>query len=1499
MATSKPQKSRRKISLPWFRQGSFTPQHQQLARQHTIDTPGSIHARLQRQPSESQAPGVEMTWVIADHVAAVGSQELSVHKGQQVEVLELNTSTPDWCLVRMPTSGTSVDSPPEGLVPLAVLKQPPPGLKTSPSRRAASDHDSEPGTSDGSVAGTVTTSSPVNKRRVFSGRKWLPPPLRKLSQGKVEKGTASTVPDRPPLKKTSSDKRFKLPSGDMGNKQAAHSQSEEEEDRVAATPISAVPGTPRSVTSNYQSQENGEEGEEDLPPLPPPMKPITEPILVTSGSSSSCAEENQGKREQHTENQERHSQLNRALQSAGDIATSICDAEESNVSATLESALGGTFECGADKGGGDVVVAGGSTTDGSDASIESTAIQKREYVIRELVDTERDYVNDLHEVVEGYMALMKDPDSEIPVPEDLRGGKDKMVFGNVEAIYEWHRDFFLTALEKCTEHPERLGPLFKRYERKLYMYVVYCQNKPVSEFIVSEYIDTYFEELRLKLGHRLQLCDLLIKPVQRIMKYQLLLRDIYKYTERAKLRSETESLCQAMEVMQVVPKAANDMMDVGRLRGFDGKITAQGNLLLHGPLICCEESAGPNFKGKEFQVFLFEQNIIFSEAVGKKTQFTNPVYIHKAHIQANKMSMEEIVDDSDVCKFVIRSTDPRKPNLGYICQPSSKENGDEWVSTIRSILQKQKDFLKAIQSPIAYQKGELTKEFSTPELSTVWNPLLRKTMSQPAPQTEHDSSADVGRVNGRLHKASTIPCPSITTTSTISALPDALRSVTPIQHNHCDAGDRSPEPNVMGANAQMHSPTKHRLNLFEGFRNTLRSKAKNEVPACGGNECDWNCRSNGSSSEDNKNFMRRWSETGSPHLVESLALPMMSSGSVVKVAADFHAIEGDELAASRGETVQIITFSPVRGYLVRRVGDGEEGWLPAHILSHHHHHQTGSDVTLPRKPWSFRFRKPNFSGGGQRGERRSFDGVMGSPLLSMSSRGNKSLIPECAAPPPEFQDRLCDVCVPHGGKVELKCRLQCSSQCEVGDVNVTWNKCTTETGETAVIRNGGRHSISMLDDGFMSLVIENCQLTDAGEYSCVASNDAGSSVTSAWLCITGSSYNQNSAPSVQLLSGSSVLVQWGGIPGTHHILECCRNDSGMWVTVGEGPIQGLSNVVDGLDCGVKYSFRVNSGPPSTPVIVQSRTSCSTWQQEQFHRRYMELDELGRGRFSVVRRARDRGTAQEVAVKQIVCKRQSRDVTQAEYTLMARLQHSNIVRALALFSNAPQLGVDTIVMELVNGPLLFSFICKQHEEYREATVSQYVRQLISALDYLHCQGVAHLDVKPENVMVDLSGSSSVLKLVDLGDAVNVIRNLEVLPPSNLEFAAPEMVLGQPLGCQTDMWSVGVFLYAFLSGVSPFLDDSLEETTANILKCDFCFPDEYFTDISNEGKDLISGLLVATSSQRMTAQACLDSPWFENVQKTCSIPSSRLVAFMERRQSLARLLFTPNSGHAFNI
>jgi hypothetical protein len=65
---------------------------------------------------------------------------------------------------------------------------------------------------------------------------------------------------------------------------------------------------------------------------------------------------------------------------------------------------------------------------------------------------------------------------------------------------------------------------------------------------------------------------------------------------------------------------------------------AQGKLLLRGPLLCTEDpSCGPNYKFREMTVFLFEQIMIFAETVGKKTQFTSPVYTYKAHIQVGSI----------------------------------------------------------------------------------------------------------------------------------------------------------------------------------------------------------------------------------------------------------------------------------------------------------------------------------------------------------------------------------------------------------------------------------------------------------------------------------------------------------------------------------------------------------------------------------------------------------------------------------------------------------------------------------------------------------------------------------------------------------------------------------------------------------------------------------------------------------------------------------------------
>lgn len=123
-----------------------------------------------------------------------------------------------------------------------------------------------------------------------------------------------------------------------------------------------------------------------------------------------------------------------------------------------------------------------------------------------------------------------------------------------------------------------------------------------------------------------------------------------------------------------------------------------------------------------------------------------------------------------------------------------------------------------------------------------------------------------------------------------------------------------------------------------------------------------------------------------------------------------------------------------------------------------------------------------------------------------------------------------------------------------------------------------------------------------------------------------------------------------------------------------------------LPSGASYSFRVvgkngNITSSSAEVTLTGFEDNLNWETEQFIGRYLELDELGKGRFATVRRARDKGTGQEVALKQTPRHKQPRSLTRAEYDLLASSHHGNIIRAFALFENAPRPGIDTIVLEL--------------------------------------------------------------------------------------------------------------------------------------------------------------------------------------------------------------------------
>lgn len=85
--------------------------------------------------------------------------------------------------------------------------------------------------------------------------------------------------------------------------------------------------------------------------------------------------------------------------------------------------------------------------------------------------------------------------------------------------------------------------------------------------------------------------------------------------------------------------------------------------------------------------------------------------------------------------------------------------------------------------------------------------------------------------------------------------------------------------------------------------------------------------------------------------------------------------------------------------------------------------------------------------------------------------------------------------------------------------------------------------------------------------------------------------------------------------------------------------------------------------------------------EQFTNKYIELEELGTGRFARVCCAREKGFDREVALKQISRSKQPLSLTRAEYDLLRSIRHDNIVRAFALFEDTPQPDIDTIVLEL--------------------------------------------------------------------------------------------------------------------------------------------------------------------------------------------------------------------------
>lgn len=274
---------------------------------------------------------------------------------------------------------------------------------------------------------------------------------------------------------------------------------------------------------------------------------------------------------------------------------------------------------------------------------------------------------------------------------------------------------------------------------------------------------------------------------------------------------------------------------------------------------------------------------------------------------------------------------------------------------------------------------------------------------------------------------------------------------------------------------------------------------------------------------------------------------------------------------------------------------------------------------------------------------------------------------------PEIISRSQDCAIEAGATAVLSCHIRNHENSKV-----TWRK--TEPNPTQ-INPSSKFNFNLANNGEARLIIMDLTTGDSGLYVCAVSNRFGTTQCTIGLTVL-SQIECLSESNIEVLSPTSVRLSWDS--SSSYIVEYCRLGSMIWLRADENPVKSMS-VVQSLTPGETYSFRLicaNSNVVSlpSPSVIMPANETHLWQQQQFSNRYFSVSELGRGRFSVVRLAKDSVTGHFVAMKQISRRKQDLVVTKEEYKLMASTQHINIVRGLALFENAPCIGMDTIIME---------------------------------------------------------------------------------------------------------------------------------------------------------------------------------------------------------------------------
>ncbi|KAJ8391475.1 hypothetical protein AAFF_G00089490 [Aldrovandia affinis] len=263
--------------------------------------------------------------------------------------------------------------------------------------------------------------------------------------------------------------------------------------------------------------------------------------------------------------------------------------------------------------------------------------------------------------------------------------------------------------------------------------------------------------------------------------------------------------------------------------------------------------------------------------------------------------------------------------------------------------------------------------------------------------------------------------------------------------------------------------------------------------------------------------------------------------------------------------------------------------------------------------------------------------------------------------------------------------------------------------------------------------------------------------------------------------------------------------------------------------------------------------------------YLVGKKLGEGSFAKVREGLHATTGEKVAVKVIDKEKAKQDTymtknLRREGQIHQMIRHPNIVQLLDILETENSYY---LVTELCPGGNLMNRIYEKNY-LEEAEVQKYIRQLVMAVEHLHRAGVVHRDLKIENLLLDENDN---IKLIDFGLS-NCGEILGYTDPFSTQcgspaYAAPELLSRKKYGRKVDVWSIGVNMYAMLTGMLPF---TVEPYSIKILHTKMVNKEinPLPPHLSSGAVSLLMDLLEPDPVKRPTIQQVMANPWLHQDQ-----------------------------------